>query len=136
MNKDFGAFNFNIIDITARGTVDILVNSKGITISKGVIDELGYPAYVRMLVDNESKVFAIKVCKQSDENAYKFSKPKSEQIKPIHCHTGAVRQVLRNMMADSWKDEDSYRIKGTYYKDAKAMVFNLKTASQYKWHNS
>lgn len=133
---NFEQFNFNIIDIASRRTVDILINNKGITISRGVIDELGYPSHVRMLVDSENKVFAIQACKQSDDNAYKFSKPKGEQKKPIHCHTSAVKLAIQNMMEDGWTDDDSYRIKGVYYKDAKAMVFNLKTATQWKWRNN
>ena len=38
-------------------------------------------------------------------------------------------------MADSWNDNDSYRVKGVYYRDAKAMVLNLKTSINWKWHN-
>ncbi len=135
MKYNFDEFNFNVIDVTTRGAVDILINPRGITISRGVADEMGYPAFVRMLVDSESKVFAIQACKQTDENAYKFSKPKGEQLKPINCQTAAVKQIIRSLMADTWNDGDSYRINGVYYRDAKAMVFNLKSATNWKWHN-
>ena len=98
MELNFDQFKFNVIDVAVKGAADILVNPRGITISRGVIDEMGYPPFVRMLVDNESKVFAVQVCKQSDENAYKFSKPKAEQLKPIYCQTVAVKQIVRSMM--------------------------------------
>lgn len=130
MFKEFNQFSFNVIDVTLKGESDILINTKGITISRGVIEEMGFPSHVRMMIDNENKVFAIQACKQTDENAYRFSKPKGEQKKPVYCHIIAIRNIIRDLMADSWSEKDSYRIKGIYYKDAKAMVFNLKAATR------
>lgn len=72
-----------------------------------------------MLLDHENKVFAIQVCKQSKEHAYKFSKPKGEQNKPISCNSSAIRQIVRNLMLESPAD-NSYRVKGVYYKDTKS----------------
>jgi len=128
MFENFNEFSFNVIDVVPRGMADMLISKNGLTVSRGAVDEMGYPAYVRMLVDAENKVFAIQTCKIGDENAVRFSSPKAEQTKPVYCMVRNIRSIVFGIMADQWKEEESYRIKGVYFKESNAMVFNLKSA--------
>ena len=47
--KDFKAITFEVIDINVNATPDIFINRNGITFSKRVVEDLGYPANVQYL---------------------------------------------------------------------------------------
>ncbi len=113
---DFNKYNFEVIDISFRRSTDIFVNLSGLTITKKVIEDMSFPAFIRPLIDVEHKAFALQTCKQNDERAIKFSKPRGEQDKGI--------------MKDNWRDDKRYRINGMYYSDSKAMVFDLASADE------
>ena len=79
MNFDFSALNFETLDANVNAYPDLFINQNGVTFTKRVIEDLGYPAYVLCLLDPKAKVFAIRACKSNEPKAFKFSKAKSEQ---------------------------------------------------------
>ena len=51
MNFDFSSLNFETIDSNINAYPDMYLNQSGVTFSKKVLEDLGYPAYVLCLLD-------------------------------------------------------------------------------------
>jgi hypothetical protein len=126
----FEDFKFEVIDIYSSGKPDIHITQNGITFTKKLIEDMGYPQYVVSELDPEKKVLAIKVCKADNLNSIPFSKPKAEQTKAIQLSAAAIRLMLRGLMSDVWQDKNRYYMTGYWFADAKAMLFDLTTAKE------
>ena len=72
MNFDFSALNFETIDSNINAYPDIFLNQNGVTITKKVLEYLGYPAFVLCLLDAKARVFAIRSCKSNEPKASSF----------------------------------------------------------------
>ena len=82
------------------------VTDSVVRFNKATAEELGYPAYVHVLVNESAKQIAIQACADKDENTVKFSKP-----------------------ADKQEDEIDYRsIPGVGQPDDKAIIFTVADA--------
>ena len=79
MNFDFSALNFETIDSNINAYPDMFLNQNGVTFTKKVLEDLGYPAFVLCLLDAKARVFAIRSCKSNEPKGFKFSKPRGEQ---------------------------------------------------------
>ena len=73
----------------------MLITKDVVRFNKATAIALGYPAYVKVLINDKTKQFAVKPCKQSDANAVKFSKPEGKQTWPQEVRIG------RSLMLDS-----------------------------------
>ena len=51
MNFDFSALNFETIDSNINAYPDMFLNQNGVTFTKKVLEDLGYPAFVLCLLD-------------------------------------------------------------------------------------
>lgn len=91
-----------------------------------------YPSYIRPLIDAGNEAFAVQVCKQNDDKAISFSKPKGEQLNGVSISLKAVLNTIRSIMGEKWNETHRYRITGIYYQEAKAMVFDLSSAEETK----
>lgn len=126
----FKDFEFEVIDISVQGTADLYVNQTGLTFSKKLLEDMGYPAYVRPMIDAKNKAFAVQTCKQGDDKAMKFSKPRNEQSSGYSTNSNALSRTVRTVMGDIWKDAMRYKITGIYDAAAKAMIFDLSGAEE------
>ena len=81
MNFDFSALNFETIDSNINAYPDMFLNQNGVTFTKKVLEDLGYPAFVLCLLDAKARVFAIRSCKSNEPKGFKFSKPKEMCIR-------------------------------------------------------
>ena len=66
MNFDFSALNFETIDSNINAYPDMFLNQNGVTFTKKVLEDLGYPAFVLCLLDAKARVFAIRSCKSTE----------------------------------------------------------------------
>ena len=73
MNFDFSALNFETIDSNINAYPDMFLNQNGVTFTKKVLEDLGYPAFVLCLLDAKARVFAIRSCKSNEPKGFKFS---------------------------------------------------------------
>ena len=69
MKFDFNALNFEILDANTNAYPDIFINQNGVTFTKKVLDDLNYPAFVLCQLDAKNKVFAVRMCKSSEQRA-------------------------------------------------------------------
>ena len=79
MNFDFSALNFETIDSNINAYPDMFLNQNGVTFTKKVLEDLGYPGLCFVPAGCESRVFAIRSCKSNEPKGFKFSKPRGEQ---------------------------------------------------------
>ena len=95
MNFDFSSLNFETIDSNINAYPDMYLNQSGVTFSKKVLEDLGYPAYVLCLLDAKAKVFAIRMCKSNEPKGFKFSKPRGEQKGVVTISSKNLLEPLR-----------------------------------------
>lgn len=144
--QNFEDFQFEIIDVSVTGTPDMHITRNGVTFTRRLIEDMGYPQYVKPMLDANNKAFALKACKADSEGAMRFSKPKGEQKRSFVTSIFAIRQVLRTLMGEQWKEENRYHLTGSWFPEAKAMIFDLNAAkelppfrvekAQYRQHES
>ncbi|EGO8429616.1 TPA: hypothetical protein ACNKKJ_000989 [Enterococcus faecalis] len=122
---NFGDYNFEVISVETTGSYLLTLNKNSLTFDKSIAEALGYTSHVKPLLDRENKVFAIQACKANSLKSIPFSKPESQQKGSIKMQYGAIRNILRSLMGDKWKEEMRYQFKGDLIPDKKAMIFEL-----------
>lgn len=122
----FNIDDFDIINIEKRGEAELQINKRYMTFTRSLLEEMGCPPYVRMLIKEKDGIFAVQECKRNDENAYRFSRPKGEQKESKYCSTFSIKSAVIALMGNMWNESEFYGCKGTYFPDDKAMVFQLK----------
>ncbi|EMF0171273.1 hypothetical protein ACQZP6_001428 [Enterococcus hirae] len=126
MNKlNFDDYNFEVINVETTGNYLLTLNKNSITFDKSVAEALGYSSHIRPLLDRENKIFAIQACKANSLKSIPFSKSESQQKGSIKMQYGALRNILRSLMKDKWKEEMRYQLEGELIPDKKAMIFEL-----------
>ena len=124
--------NFKVIEITkATEPACVIIEDNKMRFTKSVIIELGYPSYVRILLDDAGQRMAIQVAKGNESNVIKFSEDKDKQKTSIVYQNAVMLDLIRGVMP-SWKVGTKYRARGVLSKEDKAVVFDLKTAEVYQ----
>ena len=119
---------FKLVElITSRtDSVATFVTGNQIKFNSATFVDLGYPAYIQLFVEEKGKQFAIKVCKENDPQAVKFSKPAGEQKYPIKITCGAAAMAVRKIM--EWNGDDSWNVPGAIFADEGVIIFSLEQA--------
>ena len=104
------------------------INQNGVTFTKKVLEDLGYPAYVLCLLDAKAKVFAIRMCKSNEPKGFKFSKSRGEQKGVVTISSKNLLEPLRAATGEDWVPGKRYRVRGFWVADAKTMCFDLNEA--------
>ena len=123
MNFDFSALNFETIDSNINAYPDMFLNQNGVTFTKKVLEDLGYPAFVLCLLDAKARVFAIRSCKSNEPKGFKFSKPRGEQKGVVTISNKNLLDPLRAVTGEDWIPGKRYRVRGFWVADAKTMGF-------------
>jgi len=80
----------------------MFLNQNGVTFTKKVLEDLGYPAFVLCLLDAKAKVFAIRSCKSNEPKEFKFSKPRGEQKGVVTISDKNLLDPLRAVTGEDW----------------------------------
>ena len=136
MNFDWSALNYETMDANVNAYQDMLVNVNGVTFSKRVVEDMGYPAYVLCQLDPQHKVFAIRMCKSNESKGFKFSKPKGEQKGTVSISNKNLLEPLRRCMGDKWQNDKRYKVTGFWVADAKTMCFDLNEGVQEEYRST
>lgn len=124
--------NFKVIEITkTTEPACVIIEDNKMRFTKPVAIELGYPAFVRVLMDDAGQRIAIQVAKSNESNAIKFSGDKENQKTSIIYQNAVMLDLIRAMMP-SWEKGVKYCAKGILCKEDKAIVFDLKSAEVYQ----
>ena len=100
MNFDFSSLNFETIDSNINAYPDMYLNQSGVTFSKKVLEDLGYPAYVL------------------------------EQKGVVTISSKNLLEPLRAATGEDWVPGKRYRVRGFWVADAKTMCFDLNEGVQ------
>ena len=124
--------DFTVIEIVKTiGPLSVIIEPNKLRFVKAVVEAMEYTPYVRYLVDNKGKRFAIQLCKEKDTQAVKFSKPIAEQgAKAVLYQNQELVDVIRGLMPE-WGADKKYSVTGVYCKSDMAVVFDLKEAEEY-----
>lgn len=127
--------NFEVIEIKKVVTpkeapLNIIIEPKRVRFVKAVIEALGYAPFAKYLINPKGKQFAVQVGKGNEGNTVKFSKAKEAQKTAIVYQNDVMINLVRGMMPE-WDAETKYIVTGKYYKDEKAVIFNLADAVPY-----
>lgn len=129
MINQFANLRFNILDINTNARPDLFLNKNCLTITKKVLEEMGYPPYVQYCIAPDAKVFAIKVCGKHDEKAVEFSKPKEIQQNKVMSTTNKnLRDILTSMIGN-YNNYAKYTITGQYDNESRIMYFDMTKAT-------
>lgn len=122
----FKAFNMN------EGVPYASITPNGITFNKSVVMKLEYPEFVVLLIDEDSKRIAVQVCDEIDSHAIPFfKKAKESKVISVRWNARDLLNTLQEMMQWNLK-EISFRVDGKLLKEERAMLFDLKTATEFK----
>jgi len=136
MKIDFSELNFETLDANVNAYPDIFINLNGVTFTKKVVEEMGYPAFVLCQLDAKNRVFAVRMCKSNEGRSIRFSKPKGEQKSTVSIANKNIVEPIRKVMADSWERDKRYRVRGFWVADAKTMCFELEEGVQEDFRTS
>ena len=121
---------FTVIDlIKTRSASVVTFTGTGVNTEEQALaaaQELGYPPFVQLLIDQKGKQFAVRVCKEDAPNAVSFSKPMGDQKYQIKINNIAVVDLVRKTMG--WNAEDNWNVPGVYFADEQAIIYSLETA--------
>jgi hypothetical protein len=124
---DFSNLQFDLIDITTNATPDLFVNLNGVTFTRKVVSDLGFPANVQYSINAEHGIIAMKPCKGNESKASAFSKPEKEQTKTITTTNPNLREVMTNMIPN-YNPKKRYKIVGQFDAEKHIMYFDMTTA--------
>lgn len=124
MAINFSNINLEVIDLCTNATPDIYVNQNGITFSKRVLEDLGYPQNVQYCMDAAQCVFAIRPCKSNEAKATPFSKPKGEQTTTLACGNKNIHDTVAQLIKD-YNPKMRYKVTGFYSAENRVMYFDM-----------
>lgn len=122
---------FKTISVLGCGSASTMtLTKKYFKFSGETAKELGYPQYIKFLINDKTKQIAIIVANAADEEAIAFpcKKAGEKQFAINVAHRTAYATVC-NMM--QW-DDTSRRMKGVLVPEEKAIIYNMEQAIEIK----
>ena len=116
---------FEVVELEEGRSDSVLtLTAKNLRFNKATAIELGYPAYVRMLVDAQSRKVAIESCYENTKNSVAFSKNPKTQTYSIVLKIPALLAAARKL-AEVEEGGDPISFRGTLYPEEKVIIFDL-----------
>lgn len=114
------------------GKTLMTVTATAVKFNKATAAELGYPAFVKILVNGKTRQIAVTPTTAKATNVVKFSKPEEKQTASISVKDATVVAALLEYftLAEAPEDEIAYQsVNGTAYPDEKTVIFNIDGAT-------
>ena len=116
---------FEVVSLEeSKGDSVMTLTTSNLKFNKATAVELGFPAYIRMLVNAQTRQVAIEPCKENTKNAVFFSKDESKQTYAIVVKMPALLTAARKL-ADVDESIGSISFSGTLYPKEKIIIYNL-----------
>lgn len=116
---------FKKVNLTS-GLPYVSITDNGITFSKSAVIKMGKPSYVELLMNEDDKQIAIKVCDKSEEDSIQFLR--NAKTVNVRWNNKDFLNTLSKMM--DWKlKEEGHRVLGEWYDNEKTMLFDLSIAT-------
>lgn len=114
------------------GKTSMTVTNTTVRFNKATAAALGYPAYVKVLVNEQTKQVALAVCTGRETNALKFSKPEGKQIASVTVKDDAVLAAVQQFfeIGSAPEGEIAYQaVEGVVSAGGRAIVFDAAAAT-------
>ena len=116
--EGFETFNFD------EGVPYVSITKNGVTFNKSVIMKLGYPEFVVLLINPETKMIAVKKCSEYTPQSTSFYKNNEKNILSVRWNAKDLLNTLQDI--SGWDlSMDAYRVDGSLIKEEGAMLFDL-----------
>ena len=88
--------------------------------NKATAADLGYPAYVKILINDKTRQIAVQACNAKSANAVKFSKPEGKQTASVN-----IKELPQ-----ASEGEVAYKsVAGTIHVEEKVIIFDIDAAT-------
>ncbi|PLS27695.1 hypothetical protein [Bifidobacterium parmae] len=113
------------------GKITMTVTANAVRFNKATAQVLGFPAYVKVLVNEKTRQVAIVPTTAKADNAVKFSKPEGKQTTSVSVKDAAPLAAVSAFfeLPEAPEGEVAYQqVTGSFYADDKAAVFDAASA--------
>lgn len=114
------------------GKITMTVTGNTVRFNKATAQALGFPAFVRVLVNEQTRQIAIAVTTSKANNAVKFSKPEERQTASVSVKEKTVLEAIGRFFTldEAPEGEVSYAsVPGEFFAGDKAVIFNADEAT-------
>ena len=116
---------FEVVELEVGKSDSVMtLTSKNLKFNKATAVELGYPAYVRMLIDATTRRVAIEPCNENSKCAVPFSKNPKAQTYSVVLKIPALLTAARKL-AEIDELSDAVSFEGMLYPEDKVVIFDL-----------
>lgn len=126
MSIDFSNIKLEVLDISVNAAPEIYINQHGITFSKRVLEDMGYPQNVAYCTDG-NRIFAIRAAKSNEAKSTPFSKSRSEQSSTLSCNNKNLHDSIAIFIPD-YDPHKRYKVIGEYDAENRTMYYDMTTA--------
>jgi hypothetical protein len=116
----------------SAGKLAMTVMDSRIRFNKATADKLGYPAHVKVLINEKTKQIALQTSTGRDTNAVRFSKPEGKQTSSVTVSNEVLVEAIGRFftLKPAPEGEVSYQTAtGNISEDSKAVIFVFDSAS-------
>lgn len=99
-----------------------------IRILKGSLKALDYPKYIRLLVNQEKRIFSIQVCSEDEKDSFKLSNWVLHNRNGFEISGKQLIYLIFEFM--NWDTNVSYKVYGIKGSTQNALFFNLEEATK------
>ena len=126
---------FEVVELEqAKGDSVMTLTSTNLKFNKATAVELGYPAFIRMLVNAATKQVAIQPCTEKSKHAVPFSKDESKQTYAVVIKAPALLTAVRKL-SDTEAGSGAISFSGVLYPKERAVIFDLTNGTTPKRRN-
>lgn len=119
--SNFREFDFN------EGVPYISITNNGITFNRSVIIKMGYPEYVKLLINEGEKQIAVRTCSKEDDKSVQFFRQKANGVLSVRWNAKDLINTVARMC--NWDlGQTSYRVYGVLVPEYSLMLFDLNEA--------
>ena len=123
---------FKEVGESSGGKLTMTIMLESVRFSKNVSSVLGFPEYVKVLVNYDEKKFAIQKCDKKDEYAIRFATKRPGEASAVTLRNVDLLVATQKFFEFPELDDPSriefYALDGVYYSDEQVIVFDVETA--------
>ncbi|MBM6697040.1 hypothetical protein H6A11_08420 [Bifidobacterium pullorum subsp. saeculare] len=113
------------------GKTVMTVTDSAVRFNKATAEVLGFPAYVKVLINEKTRQVAVTPTTEKADNAVKFSKPEGKQTSSVSIKEEAPLAAVSKFftLAEAPEGEIAYQsVNGAAYPEEKTVIFNADDA--------
>ena len=112
------------------GKTVLTVTDSAIRFNKATAEVLGFPAYVKVLINDKTRQIAVTPTTAKADNAIKFSKPEGKQAASVSVKEATLIEAVKAYFTLPEAPEIAYQsVNGTAYPESKTVIFDAANAT-------